>query len=55
VKLDPASAIAYINLSNLYYETGHLQATKDALQKAIKIDPELVRSMTNAPPTYNSE
>ena len=55
VKADPSSALGYINLSNLYYETGQLQASKDALRKAIELNPELVRSMTSRPPTYNPD
>ena len=53
ILVNPGDASGYINLSNLYYQTGNADAAKVNLHKAMEIDPEFVRSVLNRPP--NSE
>jgi O-antigen ligase/Flp pilus assembly protein TadD len=42
VRLDTANTLGFVNLSNLYYETGKTDAAREALRKAYALDPGLV-------------
>jgi len=55
VALDTANTLGFINLSNLYFQTGRLEDAKDAYQKAMAIDPELVRSVISRHRTNKGE
>lgn len=39
---EPNSAIAYFNLSNAYRNNGDIPNAQSNLQKALKIDPEII-------------
>ncbi|MBN1307513.1 MAG: O-antigen ligase family protein [Chitinispirillaceae bacterium] len=42
---NPPNVSALVNLSNLYYQTGNLDASREAYIKAMNIDPVYVRSV----------